>query len=375
MIFDFLLPIRRHSVRFFLLSGTVFLNACATLPESGPSTSAVISDGAQGAGQTGVPGYQFVDLTEQNAAAFDRGDGDSAQVEAAAFSALPPATSLGRIGAGDLLQITLWESDPTGATLLTPPGLNVSLRVDPSGLIELPYVGALPVAGRTPLAVQRNIMSTLQAQGHDIQAAVLDTDDVSNAAIVEGDANRPGTYPLSIGARNLLDLIAIAGGSKLADDATVVEVRRGDAEARAPLTSIVSNPELDIPLTPGDSVMLAARNRAFYAFGAVNRPGLFPYNAPKITLTQVLAEIAGLQDNLAAPRGVFIFRHAPGPQTVYHLDLSKPESFFTADQFVVCPDDIIYVSDAPIANVSKVLQTISGAGGVAGIPRNFGAPY
>lgn len=374
MTCDFFLPIRQHTVRLFLLGGTAFLSACTTLPEAGPSTNAVISGGAQSAGQTSDQGYQFVDLTKQNAAAFNRGDGDSSQMESA-FSTLPPAAPLGRIGAGDLLQITLWEADPTGATLLMPPGLNVSLKVDPSGLIELPYVGALPVAGRTPLAVQRDIMATLQAQGHDIQAAVLDTDDVSNAVIVEGDANRPGAYPLSIGARNLLDLIAIAGGSKLTDDSTVVEVRRGDAEAQAPLTSITGNPALDIPLAPGDSVMLAARNRAFYAFGAVNRPGLFPYNAPKITLTQALAEIAGLQDSLAAPRGVFIFRNAPGPQTVYHLDLSKPESFFVADQFAVCPDDIIYLSDAPVANLSKVLQTISGASGVAGIPRNFGAPY
>jgi polysaccharide export outer membrane protein len=367
-------PLRRYAVRFLLFGGTACLSACATLPEAGPSTSAVISGGTQSTGQASAQGYQFVDLTGQNAAAFNRGDGDSSQA-ALAFSALAPAAPLGRIGAGDLLQVTLWEADPTGATLLMPPGLNVSLRVDPTGLIELPYVGSLPVAGRTPLAVQRGIMATLQSQGHDIQAAVLDTDDVSNAVIVEGDAIRPGAYPLSIGARNLLDLIAIAGGSKLTDDATIVKVRRGDAEAQAPLTSIVGNPGLDIPLTPGDSVMLAARNRAFYAFGAVNRPGLFPYNGPEITLTQALAEIAGLQDNLAAPRGVFIFRNTPDPQTVYHLDLSKPESFFVADQFFICPDDIIYVSDAPVANVSKVLQTISGASGVAGIPRNFGAPY
>jgi polysaccharide biosynthesis/export protein len=218
-------------------------------------------------------------------------------------------------------------------------------------------------------------MAALEAQGHNIQAAVLDTGDMSNAVIVEGDANRPGAYPLSMGARSLLDLLAIAGGSKLTDDSTIVTVRRGDAEAQAPLTSITSNTELDIPLAPGDSVMLAARNRAFYAFGAVNRPGLFPYNAPEITLTQALADIAGLQDSLAAPRGVFVFRDAPGPHTVYHLDLTKAESFFAADQFIVNPNDIIYVSDAPIANVSKVLQTISGASGIAGIPRNFGAPY
>ncbi len=178
---------------------------------------------------------------------------------------LPPAAPLGRIGAGDLLQITLWEPNPTGTTLLTPPGLDVSLRVDPSGYIRLPYAGRLLVAGRTPMSVQRSIMAILLAQGHNIQAAVLDRQDVSDTAIVEGGANRPGAYPLSIGTRSLLDLIAIAGGSKLPDYATTARVSRGDAMAQARLAEIIANPALDVLLEPGDDVMLLQRRRAFYA--------------------------------------------------------------------------------------------------------------
>lgn len=347
----------------------VWLSGCATLPEAGPSTAAVMNNG-QAPAPGATAGYQLVDLTAQAADALT-----TPAPPSTGFSALPPAASLGRIGIGDLLRITLWEPDPTGARLLTPPGLDVALRVDPSGQIDLPYVGALHVAGRTAMQVQRAIIAALAAQGHEIQAAVLDSDDVSDSAMIAGQIDRPGAYKLAAETDHLLDLIALAGGPRRSEFDISVQLRRGDAVAKMPLSDIMADPALDIALQPGDSVLLEPRDLAFYAFGAVNRPGLFPYDSARISLIEALAELSGLQDNLAAPRGVFIYRRVSGARYIYRLDLSRPEAFFIAGDFVVQPGDIIYVSDAPVADLSKVLATISGIGGVAGMPRNFGAPY
>ncbi len=55
--------------------------------------------------------------------------------------------------------------------------------------------------------------------------------------------------------------------------------------------------------------------------------------------------------------------------------MSKPDSFFIADLFALRPNTVIYIRDAPVANLTKVLQTISGVSGVAGSPRNFGAEH
>lgn len=124
--------------------------------------------------------------------------------------------------------------------------------------------------------------------------------------------------------------------------------------------------------------MLSPSNQFFYAFGAVNRPGPNEITLPSETLTQALAALAGLQDNLAAPRGVFIYRMnqtSSEEQVVFQLDLSKPVGFFIADQFIVEPADIIYVSDAPIADLAKILQVIGGMSNIGAAPRNFGAPY
>lgn len=366
---------RRVAARALLVVGTSTLSACGSLPEAGPSTDAVINDALPA--KSGYPGYTLVSLSVAAAEALNSQENTVANPSLAAFSDLPPATPLGRIGVGDLLEITLWESNPTGSTLLTQPGLDVTLCVDSYGMIDMPYIGPLRVSDRTAMSVQRSIMAALAAQGHKIQAAVLDTRSVSDVAVVAGDANRPGAYPLTEGTSDLLDLIALAGGPKIPDNQVMVHLRRGNAEVSAPLTDINDNPDLNAAIEPGDSILIESRKLVYYAFGAVNRPGVFPYEAPNMTLVQALGEIAGLQDSLAAPKGVFIYRRsgsATRDQTIYQLDLTNPASFFTAGIFLLHPNDIIYVSDAPVGDISKVLQIVSGVSNLAATPRNFGGP-
>lgn len=342
-----------------LLAASLGLAGCSALPEAGPSTGAV---------ETGS-GYRLVAVTGAMVPVTDPAIPDYA----AAFAVLPPGAKQGTIAPGDTLQITLWEANPTGATLLSPPGLQTTLRVDASGMALLPFAGTLRVAGETPLVLQRRIMGILQGQGHAIQAMVLDTQPGADKVTLEGAAARPGVFPL-IPGMSLLGLIAAGGGARESDDETMVCLRRAGLSAAAPLAAIDSDPRLDVALAPGDEVVLLPRRLEYYAFGAVNHPGIFAYDAPAITLLQALAETAGLQDNRAAPRGVFLYR--PGQaQTVYQLDLSQPQGFFEASRFSVQPGDVLYVSNAPVANVAKVLQTITGLGTIAGVPRNFGAPY
>jgi polysaccharide export outer membrane protein len=71
-----------------------------------------------------------------------------------------PPTSGGLIGTGDILSVSFFERD----------GLNLfatgndgnaridGLRVDPSGIIQLPYAGDVHVAGLTPAEARRAII-------------------------------------------------------------------------------------------------------------------------------------------------------------------------------------------------------------------------
>ena len=125
----------------------------------------------------------------------------------------------------------------------------------------------------------------------------------------------------------------------------------------------------------------------FYAFGAVNRPGEQPYDADDISLAHTLAKIEGLSDSRADPAAVFVYRRqsadltrqlASGRDTasvIYRLNLRDPNGFFVSQAFPVLPDDLIYVSEAPIAEAAKVFQVLTGLSAVGAVPRNLGANY
>jgi polysaccharide export outer membrane protein len=133
------------------------------------------------------------------------------------------------------------------------------------------------------------------------------------------------------------------------------------------------------------------RDAYFYAFGAVLRPGEQPYDADSISLARTLARIEGLNDNVADPAAVFVYRRQDADLTrqimhtqaapsqdltrvIYRLNLRDPSGFFISEAFPVLPDDLVYVSDAWIAEAAKVFQIVTGISSVGAIPRNFGAP-
>ena len=87
-----------------------------------------------------------------------------------------------------------------------------------------------------------------------------------------------------------------------------------------------------------------------------------------------MARAGGLQSNVADARAVFIFRLEDDtalhwthpPQTtpdgkvpvIYQVDLRDPASFFVAQNFPMDNKDVIYVSDAPAADLQKFLNII-----------------
>ena len=142
----------------------------------------------------------------------------------------------------------------------------------------------------------------------------------------------------------------------------------------------------------GDRILVEPRAAYFYAFGAVNRPGEQLYDADTISLARMLARLEGLADSRADPAEVFIYRRqeaeltravartatAPGQdltRVIYRVNLRDPGGFFVSQAFPVLPDDLVYVSESPIAEVAKVFQVLTGVSAIGAIPHNLGVPY
>ncbi len=348
-----------------LLCGTILgLAACSSVPGSGPRTAAI---------EQGTAAYTLVDLTPESAAAIKQA---TASRRTEPPVTLPHGRPAGQIGPGDLLQVTIWEPNPAGTSLTGDKnGLTTPVRVATDGTIGVPYVGRLRADGRTPAQVEAEISGRLAHQSSGAQVAVLVTEDVTNTVIVQGDVTKPGRYPVIPRASGLLDILALAGGPHTPDRQTLVRVTRGDISVTRTLSHLTNNHALEGDLVPGDRILVQPRLAYFYAFGAVNHPGEQAYDADDISLANTLARLQGLADNRADPAAVFVYRRQDDAKTIYRLNLREPNGFFIAQQFPVLPDDLVYVSEAPIAEASKVFQILTGLSGVGAVPRNLGASY
>ncbi len=363
------------------------LSACSSIPGSGPRTGdmerGVTRDGTKVASP-----YVLVDLTQDKALAVST---FVANQLAQGPVSLPPAHQPGLIGPGDVIKVAIWAPNPEGTSLTNEKsGINTTTRVGTDGTIGVPYAGRLTVAGRTPAQVERELSGRLAGQSPGAQVAVLVEEDLTNAVIVQGAVVKPGRYAVVPHASQLLDVLAMAGGPQTTNYQALVRITRGGRSVTRTLTHLMDDAAPEIELAPGDRVLVLPRQDYFFAFGDVNKPGEQPYDADAITLSRTLARLEGLADNRADPAAVFLYRHQPAEltrqiagftseqdptQVIYRLNLRDPNGFFVGQAFPVQPDDMIYVSDAPIAEAAKVFQIITGLSSLGAIPRNFGAQY
>jgi polysaccharide export outer membrane protein len=254
-------------------------------------------------------------------------------------------------------------------------------QVAPDGAIGVPYAGRVPAAGRTPAEVQQTIEALLAGKALQPQALVIVKKSIANAITVAGGVVAGARVPLSLGGDRLLQVIAVVGGAQVPVHETFVRLSRDGVTATIPLERLVADPAEDIYARPGDVLTLAQIPKTFSVFGATGRNAQINFDAEKLTLSEALAKSRGLRDDLANPKGVFLFRHEPASivraldqpfatraqdgtsPVAYRFDFSDANSYLIADQFPVRDKDIIFVADAGAVQVQKLftlLQTITG---------------
>ena len=269
----------------------------------------------------------------------------------------------------------------------------MTVRVDVDGTIALPFTGRLPVAGRRLSEIETAIVSRLEKQAVQPQATVMVVDNVSSAVSVQGDVGKPGPYPVAKENLRLLDMIAVAGGAKYPPYETAVRVTRGRSTMSVSLQDVIDQPEkFNVSVAAGDTLLLTRNPRKFLALGAVANPGEQVFRRSPLTLSDGLGQVLGLDPSRSDAKAIYLFRREPvelarryGVQLlaedrdtvpiVYQLDLKAPQSFFVMSGFPVRPNDILFVSTAPLAEVARFMQILSGATATVAIPRTLAGNY
>ncbi len=250
-------------------------------------------------------------------------------------------------------------------------------QVGADGAMSVPYAGRVPAAGRFPAEVQQAIEARLAEKALGPQALVIVKKSAANAVTVAGEVVAGARVPLSPGGDRLLQVIAGAGGAKAPVHQTFVRLSRDGVTATIPLERLVADPAEDIYAQPGDVITLVRVPHTFSVFGATGRNAEIAFDARNINLGEALAKSQGLRDDLAKPEGVFLFRYEPNAvvraldqpvsaearggvsPVVYRFDLRDGKTYSLAQEFPVYDKDVIFVADAPAAQLYKFFTALN----------------
>jgi polysaccharide export outer membrane protein len=395
---------RRRLIFCALLA--VQLSGCYRLPASGPNhydiangaASALLSDP-----HTVAFNYVLLDINRlvlDNAV--DIGPGSFFRTFGRGHGPAPVI----RIGAGDVVQVSIFEATSGGLFIPSEasvrPGNFVTLpaqEVDRSGTITVPYAGLVPAAGRTALEVQKDIQERLVKRAIEPQVIVTLLERNASEVTVVGDvvavANR---FKIRPGGERILDMIAKAASLKYPGYELFVTLQRGSRRTTVYFPTLVNSPQENIFVAPGDTIYVFREPQKFVAIGALGMSGQtsgitgqFAFEQERLSLNEAVAKAGGLLDFRANPGHVFLYRIErrnllermqvdlsafPPEQThipvIYRANFRDPSSFFFAQSFPMRHRDVIYVSNADAVEVAKFLDyLLRFTGGVAGIADDY----
>ena len=366
--------------RWMLLMFSTVLSACSLLPASGPSTGKVVALGQQN--EANIPDVELVDVNADVAASLYQ-----AQVGQSLAQLGEGYASVGAIDVGDMLDITIWEAPPAvlfgGALSSTGSGNAQQTKlpeqmVSSSGTISVPFIGDVSVLGKTSVQVQNIIKDRLKKMANQPQVMVrMVQNNAANVSVIR--AGNSVRMPLTAAGERVLDAVAAVGGSTANVQDTNVQLTRGNVVRTIALEDLVAHPRQNILLRRGDVVTMITNPSTFTSMGAVGHAQQIGFSVKGLSLAEAVGRMGGLQDYRADARGVFVFRYAPLSElppekqskwaekgygdraeipVVYRLNLTDANSMFWMQRFPVKDKDVVYVSNAPLAEVRKFLSFV-----------------
>lgn len=362
----------RIAISFLALSGA----GCSLLPASGPRSWDVQTGAVQEGGEPASLPYAPVKLTPEVVRAL----GQHTPRLASAFADRAPPKAF-RFGNGDIVSVTIFEA-AAGGLFTSDTGVRAgnfvtipNQAVDENGNVTVPYAGTIRAKGRTPAEIQSDIVDRLKARALEPQVVVSLAEQHTSLVSVLGDVHSAGRFPASPSGERILDDIARAGGPVSQGYDVWVSLERNGHRASVPFGALMYDASNNIYVLPNDVIYLFNMPQTFVAFGAAGNQGQFKFDAWRISLAEAVAKQGGLNDFLADPASVFLYRgetrevareigvdvsrfQGPIIPVIYMLNLRDPSGYFLAQTFEMRNKDVIYTSNAGAVETTKFLTFI-----------------
>jgi polysaccharide export outer membrane protein len=362
--------IRNYALTSVLLA--LLVSGCSTVPASGPQ-GIDVEKRSEGGVPVNLP-YATVDVTPQIVKVLAE---YTPRLSKAFADRTPPKAF--RFGVGDIVSVTIFEA-AAGGLFTSDTGVRAgnyvtipNQAVDQSGTITVPYAGAVPAKGRTPAQIESYIVDHLKARALEPQVIVALAQQNTSLVSVLGDVHSAGRFPANPSGERILDYVARAGGPMNQGYDLWVSLERDKHRASVPFGALLYEPANNIYVLPNDVIYLFRQPQTFVAFGAAGQQGQFKFDAWRLSLAEAIGKHQGLNDSLADPSFVFLYRgetreaaarlgidcsHFEGPiiPIVYHLNLRDPSGYFLAQNFEMRNKDVVYTSNASSVETTKFLS-------------------
>jgi polysaccharide export outer membrane protein len=125
------------------------------------------------------------------------------------------------IGAGDIVEISVWKDE----------SLSKQLVVPPDRVISFPLIGDIEVSSLTVADLRKEVTKRLKEYVPDVTVTVMLSEINSLRAYVIGKVNRPGEFPIKMDT-SVLQVLSMAGGlTPFASSGNIIIIRRENQAA------------------------------------------------------------------------------------------------------------------------------------------------
>lgn len=347
----------------------------------GPRTSAILgnSDAVRVTREVSNP-YAVIDVDQNVAYRASRWAKEAAFSGFIADTGSRPVV----IGSGDTLEISIVSTSAESGYLdITNSSISPisttrlpDQEVGSDGLIAVPPLGRVRAAGQSVQQFENFLTRRLGEVLVDPAAIVRIADRRSARVSVMGQVASPGTYSINLTNRHLVEMIAQAGGPTGRSDTLGVSVSRGGKTGSASLRDVYENPNLNIHVASGDVISVESPAKKFTVLGAGGTNTTMLLDEVDVTLADALGRAGGLLNRRADREGVFLYRtiskaaaidlgadvdvfEGEDVPTIFRVDLSEPQSIFTAQSFHVADGDVLYISDSFNEEINAISSAFS----------------
>ncbi len=247
------------------------------------------------------------------------------------------------IGPKDLLEINVFGVNE----------LDTTVRVSEDGLITVPLVGEVRVAGMTKGGVEKELTRLFEDRFlRNPQVTVFIKEYRSKKISLLGAVNNPGDYEL-LGRQTLLQIISKAGG--LTEDAgkEIIIIRNqedgSNSSFKISVEDLVQGGDaaLNIVLQPGDIINIPIDKMVrVYVFGQVKNPGALQVKKSNIpTLLQAIAQAGGFSPR--ASRGKVTIKRVDDQGREIQMKVNAKDIIKGKKKDVrLLEDDVVYVPES-----------------------------